>query len=129
MDARDVHILLDDDAVGLGLGECCLGRSLIARLPVVDVVGGLPVLLVGTQQRRIRVERLMRIDHDGQRLVFHVDGGHAIGGGVAAGGDDEGDFLHLVMHAIQRQHCLGIGGKRGHPGQPGGIQVLAGNDS
>ena len=46
-----------DDLVRLG--ERLLGRVLVARLPVVDVVVGLAFLLVADQRRALR-ERLLR---------------------------------------------------------------------
>ncbi len=73
VDARDVDVLLDRD---LGLGEGAVGRGPVARLPVPDVVV-LLVLLVGAEHRGARLERLLRIDDHGQRLVLDLDRGRS----------------------------------------------------
>ncbi len=71
VDARDVDVLLDGD---VGLGEGAVGGGPIAPFPVPDVVV-LLVLLVGAEHGRAGLERLLRIDDDGQRLVLHLDRG------------------------------------------------------
>src|SRR5579859_4119611 len=97
MDARDIHILLDYHAAGSGFGKGGIRASTITRLPVIDLIGGLPILFIGTQQRRISIKSLLGIDDNGQRLIIDIDSLHTIGGGIAAGGDNKGYFLHLIM--------------------------------
>src|SRR5579875_2988341 len=108
MDTRDVHILTDYDPVGLGLGKGCVGARPVAGFPVINVVGWLAILLVGAQQRRVWIKRFLGVYEHRQRFVIDLDSRHTIGCCVAAGGYDKGHFLHLVMYAIQCQHCLGV---------------------
>jgi hypothetical protein len=70
----------------------------------------------------------MRIDDDGQGFVVYINGGGSIGSGVATGGDDEGDLLHLEVDAIKCQDRFCIAGEGWHPGKSGGIKVFAGDD-
>ena len=73
------------------------------------------------------VHRLERIDHDRQRLVFDLDRVDAVIGGVAVGGDHEGDFLVLEQHLAVGQHHLHVAGQRRHPGEVDGLQRLGGD--
>src|SRR6266567_5340051 len=98
VDTRNVHILLDNDAIGLGLGKCSICPGTVTCFPMVNLVGRLLILLVGTQQWRIGVKGLFGVDKHRQRLVIDVDGSYTISGSIATGSDDEGDFLHLEMH-------------------------------
>ena len=86
------------------------------------------LLVVGANQRRIGLERFEGVDDDLERLVVDLDLEHRVGGGVAVGGDDRGDFLSVVDDFFDRQYHLLIAHQRRHPGQPGGIEVLAGDD-
>ena len=95
---------------------------------MIDLVGWLLILFVGTQQRRIGIKSFLRINDYPQRLIIDLDGGGAIRGGIAAVRHDKGDFLHLKMHTIQCQHRFGVSGEGRHPGQTGSIQVFARND-
>ena len=94
MDARDVDVLRDPD---LGRGQRGVGRSLVARLPVPDVVVLLVLAAVRAQDGRVGLERLERVDDDLQRLVVDHHGGDAVGRRVAARGDDRGDLLAWYM--------------------------------
>src|SRR5262245_11682746 len=59
VDARDVQVLRHHD---LGLGERALRAGAVADPPVPDVIVVL-VLLVGAEDRRARLQRLLRVDH------------------------------------------------------------------
>jgi len=65
-----VEEVLGDDHVGAGEGGVGVGE--VARLPVVDVVVGLPLLVVA-DDRRVGLEGLLRVRDGGQRRV-HADG-------------------------------------------------------
>ena len=108
MDTRYKHFLADNDPVGFGLGEGSVGSLTITRFPMVDLVRWLLIFLVGAQQRRIGIQGLLRVNDHSQRLVLDLDSSNAIGGCIAAGSNDKGYLLHLEMHAIKRQDCLGI---------------------
>ena len=60
------------------------------------------------QHRRVGLHGLERIDDDGQLLVLHLDGLHAVGRRVAVLGDDEGDLLVLEQHLAVGQHHLHV---------------------
>ena len=108
---------------------------LVADGPFEDVVVMLarPVRADGlageilAQHRRIRVHRLERIDHDRQRLVFDHDLVDAVIGGIAVGGDHEGDFLILEQHLAVGQHHLHVAGQGRHPGEVDGLQRFGGD--
>ena len=125
VDPRDVDVLGD---AHLGGGDGRIGRGPIAGFPVPDVVVRLVRPAIGPEHEGIGLERLERVDDDRQRLVVDEDGGDAVGGGVARGGDDRGDLLGLVHHGVDRQHHLHVAGQRRHPGQLVAVQVLAGHD-
>ena len=59
---------------------------------------------LGMQQRRIRTHRFQRIEHRGQRLIFHVDEIEGLLNGVTVDGGDGRDLLADIAHAILRQH-------------------------
>ena len=90
VDARDVDVLVDPD---LGGGEGGIGRGLVARFPVPDVVVLLVLGPVRAKDERVGLERLVRVDDDRQRLVVDEHGSDAVGGGVAGRGDDRRDLL------------------------------------
>ena len=123
MDARDVEVFFDDD---LGAGEGGVGLRGVARLPVPDVVRLL--LAVGPHQRGIGFERLEGVHDRRQRIVLDLDELDGVGGDVALGGDDRRDLLRLVDDAIHRQHHLLVAHQGRHPGEAGGVEVLAGDD-
>src|SRR5579871_4618359 len=104
MNAWNVHILLDDDTSSLSLIKGGVGCCMVPRFPVIDLVCRLLILLIGTKQGSVRCQSFVGIDHYRERVVIDIDGCHSIGGGIAAGGNDECDFLHLEMHAINSQH-------------------------
>ena len=128
MNTRDIHILPDDHPIGCSLGKGSISPFTITRFPVIDLVGWLLILFVGTQQRCIRIKSFLRINDHPQRLIIDLDGGGAIRGGIAAVRHDKGDFLHLKMHTIQCQHRFGVSGEGRHPGQTGSFQVFARDD-
>ena len=99
----------------------------VARFPVPDVVVLLVRAPVGTEDERVGLERLVRVDDDRQRLVVDEDGGDAVGGGVAGGGDDRRDLLRLVHDGVHREHHLHVAGQRRHPVELVALQVLAGD--
>ncbi len=123
VDARQVEVLRHGD---VRLGKGLVRGGPISRLPVEDAVV-LLVLLVGAQDRRRRVERLPGIDHRRHRLVLHLHRLHAVGGGVAVGGDHRRDLLRLVHHRVGGQHHLGVRHQRRHPVQVVLLQRLAGD--
>ena len=97
-----------------GAGEGRLGGLLVARLPVVDVVG---VRLVVADDRCVGAERLLRGGHRRQRLVVDLDQCHGVLGDVAGVGDDRGDLLSLEAHLVGGQHGLGVAAQSRHPGE------------
>jgi len=131
MNARVKHVLLDRDGRA---GKGRVGRLLVAGVPGEDVVVvvALAVRAVGladqvfTQHRRAGLERLERIHHGLQFLVFHLDGFHAVGGGITVFGNHHRHFLHLEVHFFIGQHRLHIAGQRGHPVQLERLEVVGG---
>ena len=81
--------------------------------------------LSGSNERRVRLERLERVAHDGQRFVVDLHRRGAVGGGVAALGEDRHHFLPLEFHGVDGEHHLGVRHQRRHPGELSRIQVLA----
>ena len=77
----------------VGGRERRVGGRLVARLPVPDVVVRLVRAAVRAQDEGVRLERLVRVDDDRQRLVVDEDGGDAVGRGVAGRRDDRRDLL------------------------------------
>ncbi len=120
VDARDVEVL--GHAHGR-VGERPVGTGSVAGLPVPDEVRRL--LAVGPNHRRARLDRLERVGHDRERLVVDLDRGGAVGGGVAAIGDDRDDLLGLVHDGVRGQYHLLIGHQGRHPREAGGLEVLA----
>ena len=124
MNAGEVDLLPDDH---LGLGEGTLGPVPVAHLPVPDVVGLLlPVL---AHQGRPGLQRLEGVDHHRQGLVLHLlgQGVHAVEGRFPRLGDDRGHLLPLEQDLAHGQHHLPVARQRGHPGEAGLVQVLAGD--
>ena len=106
----------------VGLPERLLGRFLVADLPQEDVIVVLArpmrarrlVLHIFTQHRRVRVQRLERIDERRQFLVVDLHQFDGIGGDVAVLGNDKGHFLALEQHLVVGQHHLHVAGQRRH---------------
>jgi hypothetical protein len=86
------------------------------------------VFLVRPQHRGTGLERLVRIDDDGQGVVLDLDLSGAVGRRVAAGRQHRGDLLGLVHHLLDRQHHLGVRHQGRHPVQVVLGEVLAGDD-
>ena len=136
LERAGVHARIGDHLLDLdvGLVEGGVGRGLFAGLPVEDVVvvlarpvrAFLLVLDVLADEGRVGVHRLHRIDVAGQPLVFDLDRVGAVGGGVAVGGDDEGDLLVLEQHLAVGQHHLHVAGERRHPGEVDALEFLGG---
>ena len=99
----------------------------VTRFPVPDVVVLLVRSPVGTEDERVGLERLVRVDDDRQRLVVDEHGSDAVGGRIAGGGDDRRDLLRLVHDGVHRQHHLHVAGQRRHPVQLVSLEVLAGD--
>src|SRR5256886_5401429 len=64
VDTRNKHILLDNDATCFRFGEIRIGFSPLACLPMVNLVCGLFIFLIRSQQGGIRIKSLFWInDH------------------------------------------------------------------
>ena len=115
-----------DDRVGLG--ERAVGGGLVAGLPqrAREVVA--LALLVVPDQRRVRVERLARVDDRGQRLVLDVDQRERVAGRVLVDRDHERHLLPLKADLVAGEHRLRVVGDRRHPGEPERLEVLGGDD-
>ena len=113
-----------------------LGRRLVARLPQEDVVrvparpvrAVLLVLDVLAQHRRVRIQRLERIDQRRQLLVVDLDQLDRVRGGIAVGRDHERDLLALEQHLLVGQHRLHVAGERRHVVEIERLQVGGGQD-
>jgi hypothetical protein len=114
-----------DDPVGGGEGA--VGRLLVARLPVVDAVVGLALLVVA-DDGSARLEGLLRGGHRRQRLVVDVDQFEGVVGDVGVLGHHAGDLLALHPDLVGRQHRLGVARERRHPCQVVLGEQLAGDD-
>ena len=121
--------------VDLRLAEGGIGEILVADRPLEDVIvmlarpvraGGLAGEILA-QHRGVGVHRLERIDHHRQRFIFDHDLVDAVIGGIAVGGDHEGDFLILEQHLAVGQHHLHVAGQCRHPGEVDGLQRLGGD--
>ena len=113
-----------DDAVGLG--ERALGGVRVARLPVVDVVRGLALLVV-TDQGRVLGERLLRARDRRERLVVDLDQLERVLRDVRRLGDHGRDLLALEAHLVRGEHSLRVAGERRHPGEVVRRERLAGD--
>jgi hypothetical protein len=94
---------------------------------VVDVVGGL-ALLVLADQRRVGLQGLVRVDHRRERVVVDVDQLQGVAGDVGVLGDHRRDLLALEHHLVEGQDRLGVARQGRHPRQAVGVQVAAGDD-
>ena len=121
------HLLGND----IGLGQNGLGRGAVTGFPGEDVVRVAtrpvrPFLLVGdvlAKHRRIVGLRLERVDQYRKLFILNLDCGHAIGGGIAVIGDDEGDFLRLEQHLAIGKHHLLVTGQCRHPVKTQRLQI------
>ena len=100
----------------VGLREGAVGGLLVAHLPVVDVVVGLPFLVVADDRRAVG-ERLLRRGDRRQDLVVDVDQLERVACDVGALGDDRGDLLALEADLVGGEHGLRVARQRRHPRQ------------
>ena len=130
MGAVVVHRLFGND---LGIVDDLLGAFLVAHFPQEDVVvmlaravsaAGLALEILS--QNDVGLKRLERIDDHGQRLVFHFDQFHGVGGDIAVRSYDKGHFLPLKQHFAIGQHHLLVTGQRRHPMQAERFEVFGG---
>ena len=98
---------------------------LVAHFPMEDVIGLFLAILA--QDGSIGVESLVRIHQHRQFFVFHLHQFRHVGRGVLFRGHAEGHFLRLKQNFAGGQHHLLVVKQRGHPGQAGRGQILAGN--
>src|SRR5947209_14709683 len=108
VDTRNKHILLDNDATGFRLSEIRIAFSPLACLPMINLVRGLFIFLIRSQQGGVRIKSLFWINDHWQRFIFDIDSCRTICRGITAGGNDESNLLHLKVNAIQREHCLRV---------------------
>jgi hypothetical protein len=94
-----------DDVVGVGEGA--VGRVLVARFSVVDVIAFLSFLLVADHRRALGHGLLGARDRR-ERLVVDVDQLERVLRDVRGLGDDSGDLLALEADLVRREHGLGI---------------------
>ena len=74
---------------------------------IVDVVIGERVLRIGfVDDRRAGLQRLLDVEHRGQRLVVDADLCEGLEGLALAVGDDGDDRLALVAHLVDRERRL-----------------------
>ncbi len=124
MAARIDDVPLDDR---VGLGEHAVGRLLVAGLPQrAREVVVLPGLVVA-DQRRVRVERLARVDDRRERLVLDVDQRERVARDVLVGRDHERDLLALEADLVAGEHGLRVVGDRRHPRESERLEVLGGD--
>ena len=110
VDAGYVDVFFDGD---VALSEGAVGGGAVAGLPVPDVVALL--LFVFPDDSGVRLKGLEGVHHDGQRLVFHLDGADAIGGRVAVGGENGCHLLTVELDGVHGEHHLGVSHEGGHP--------------
>ena len=107
-------------------GEDRVGRRLVPGLPVEDVVVLLACQVVA-DHRGTGVQRLLGVDHDGQRLVLDVDELKSVARRVPVLCDDERDLLALEPDLVGGQDRLHVLGQGRHPGKLEAGQRLAGD--
>ena len=114
-----------DDVVGLRERPVC--RLLVARLPVIDVVRLLPLLVVPDERSSVG-KRLIGARHRLQRLVVDVDQLESVLRDVRVLGDDRGHLLALEADLVRREHGLRVARKGRHPGEVVLGHQFAGHD-
>ena len=122
--ARIVRVERDDL---VGLGEGAVGGLLVARFPVVDEVGVLPLLVVA-DHGGVALERPLRRRDGRQRLVLDVDQLQRVLGDVGGLGHDRRHLLALEAHLVGGEHRLGVAREGGHPGEVVLRHQVAGDD-
>ncbi len=122
--ARVEGVELDDL---VRLGEGLVRGLLVARLPVVDVVVGLPFLLVADDGRAL-LEGLLRGRDHLQRLVVDVDQLAGVLGDVGGLGDHRRHLLALEAHLVRGENGLRVAREGRHPGEVVLRHQLSGDD-
>src|SRR5689334_8107523 len=102
MNARDVHVLRHRS---VSFAEDAVSRGTVAGFPMPDVIRGFSV---GSHEWGSLLDRLVRIDDGGERIVLNVHRGDAVGGGITARGNYRRDLLRLIDDAIRGQHHLRV---------------------
>ena len=88
-------------------GESALDIAKAQLLVIVNVVIGESVLRIGfVDHRRAGFQRLLDVEHRGQRLIVDADLCDRLIGLAVAVGDDGDDRLALVAHLVDRQRRL-----------------------
>ena len=91
----------------IGTGEGALDIAKAQFLVIVNLVIGEGVLRIGfVDHRRAGLERLLDVEHGGQRLIVDANLGDGLIGLALAVGDDGNDRLALVAHLVDRQRRL-----------------------
>jgi hypothetical protein len=111
----------------IGVLERRVGRRRVAGLPVEDVVVGLAVDVVA-DHRRVRVQRLRRIDNRGQYVVVDVDQREGVARGVTVLGDDECHLLPLESDLVRREDRDDVMRERRNPRELQSLQQRAGDN-
>ncbi len=120
----------------VGLGEGGIDRALVAGLVAERLVAGIVV----PHRRRARRQRGLGAGHRRQHLVVDLDQLGGVLGRVQRLGDDEGDGIADIAHALARQQRLQAdeGGRAAAPlarhhgrerAEPAPAQILAGQDA
>ena len=104
LDRRHLVALFEDV---IGLGEAALDVAEAQFLVIVDVVIDERVLGIGlVDDGRAWFQRLLDVEHRGQRLVIDPHLRHRLKGLSRAVGDDGDDRLALVAHLVDRERRL-----------------------
>ncbi len=110
-----------------GTCEGCIGCRSVACLPVIDLVVGLPLLLIADDRSTWR-QRLLRRGDRLQGFVVDHDQGRGVFGDVLRLSDHAGNFLTLEADLVGRQHGLRIARQGGHPRELVLREQLTGDD-
>ena len=104
LDRRHLVTLFEDM---IGLGEAALDIAEAQFLVIVDVVIDERVLGIGlVDDGRAGFQRLLDVEHRGQRLVIDPHFRERLIGFARAVGDDSDDRLALVAHLVDRERRL-----------------------
>src|SRR5438094_80752 len=80
----------------IGLRKSLVGLCLVTRLPVIDMVVRLAFFLVA-DQRRARLERVLRADNRREDLIVDLDQRRGVARHVRVRRDDAGDFWTAAL--------------------------------